>query len=215
MNEYYKIKDYCRQGLVKHLEKVCFEIPRLVNCNILDVGCGTGVPTLWLSENFPGIIIAIDSDSKAINYLQHKIRDRELQNRIKTICLSFDEFNYQTGHFNIILAEGFLNVVGFKYGLLRLNDYLSKQGFIVIHDEYKDHKRKLEFFKENNFSIINTLFLDKNVWWNDYYKQLEIEISRIEDIEIKNLFKSDIEEIELYKTKPTIFQSVYYIAMKK
>jgi len=34
-------------------------------------------------------------------------------------------------------------------------------------------------------------------------------------LEIKNLFKSDIEEIELYKTNPTLFQSIYYIAMTK
>jgi ubiquinone/menaquinone biosynthesis C-methylase UbiE len=214
MNEYYKIKDCCRQGLVKHLEKVCCEIPRLDNCNILDIGCGTGVPTLWFSENFPGIITAVDSDNKAINYLQQKVSTREQQNRINAICQSFDEFKYQTGKYNIILAEGFLNVVGFEYGLLILNDFLVEHGFIIIHDEYKDHNKKLNLFKDNNFTLIKSLLLAEDVWWNDYYKQLETEISRIGDFEIKKLFKSEIEEIQLYKTNPTLFQSIYYIAMK-
>ncbi|NTW25778.1 MAG: class I SAM-dependent methyltransferase, partial [Lentimicrobium sp.] len=84
MNEYYKIKDVCRQGLIKHLEKACVRLPELNNCNILDIGCGSGVPTLWLSGNFPGNITALDADSKAIEYLRKKIKERNLENRITT-----------------------------------------------------------------------------------------------------------------------------------
>jgi cyclopropane fatty-acyl-phospholipid synthase-like methyltransferase len=215
MNEYYKIKDYCRQGLIKHLERVCYKLPRLSNYKILDIGCGSGVPTLWLAENFSGIITAMDSDSKAIDYLQQKINERNLQHRIKTICQTFDEFICETGNYNIILAEGFLNVVGFKFGFLRMNDFLTKHGVLIIHDEYKDHHTKLEFIVKNNYTIIDTLLLNENIWWNDYYKQLEIEINKINDIEMKQLFIHDIEEIKLYKTEPSLFQSIYYIAMKK
>jgi cyclopropane fatty-acyl-phospholipid synthase-like methyltransferase len=215
MREYYKIKDNCRQGLIKHLESVCIKVPRLSNYNILDIGCGSGVPTLWLSDYFSGSITAIDSDSYAIDYLQKKINERNLQYRIKTICKTFDEFICENGIYNIVLAEGFLNVVGFKFGFLRINDFLAKHGIIVIHDEYKDHQSKLELIVKNNYTIIDTLLLNESVWWDDYYKQLESEISRIKDLDLKQLFSNDIEEIKLYKTDPTLFQSIYYIAMKK
>lgn len=215
MSEYYKIKDNCRRCLIKHLECACIKVPRLSNCNILDIGCGSGVPTLWLSENFSGIITAMDSDSKAIDYFQQKINERNLQHRIKTICKTFDEFICENGIYNIVLAEGFLNVVGFKFGFLRINDFLAKHGIIVIHDEYKDHHSKLEFIVKNNYTIIDTLLLNENIWWNDYYKQLEFEINKINDSETKQLFISDLEEIKLYKTEPSLFQSIYYIVMKK
>ena len=39
---------------------------------ILDIGCGTGVPTLLLAEKFNGHITATDSDTKSINRLEEK-----------------------------------------------------------------------------------------------------------------------------------------------
>jgi cyclopropane fatty-acyl-phospholipid synthase-like methyltransferase len=214
MNEYYKIKDICRQGLIKYLENACIKLPRLNNPNILDIGCGSGVPTLWLAENFEGNITAIDSDPKAINYLRQKINDRNLQNRIRTVCNSFDEFYSETDRYDMIMAEGFLNIVGFEIGFKKINELLNETGYLVIHDEYKDHNKKLEFINENNCTIINTLFLDENIWWNDYYKQLENEINKISTLEIEKIFKSDIEEIKFYKSNPSIFNSIYYIIMK-
>jgi cyclopropane fatty-acyl-phospholipid synthase-like methyltransferase len=215
MNEYYKIKDVCRQGLIKYLAKACLKLPRLNNHNILDIGCGSGVPTLWLSENFLGNITALDADYKAIAYLNEKLNGRNLQNRIKTSCVNFDEFKSENGCYNMILAEGFLNVVGFETGFLKMKDFLCDKGILVIHDEYKDHFSKLEFIDKNNFTIIDTLILNEHEWWNDYYRQLEREINGISDNDIKKMFKSDIEELKLYKTNPTLFQSIYYIVAMK
>jgi len=215
LNEYYEIKDVCRQGLIKYLEKACVKLPRQNYCNILDIGCGSGVPTFWLAENFSGIITAVDADLIVINYLKEKIQKRNLQNRIKTICGKFNEFKSQTNCYDIILAEGLLNVVGFETGFLKMQDLLCNKGFLIIHDEYKNHYKKLNFIDKNNYAIIDTLVLDENVWWNDYYKQLESEINAIGNVETKNLFKSDIEEIKLYYTNPTLFRSIYYVVSNK
>jgi len=214
MNEYYKIKDICRQGLLKFLEQACIKLPRFYNYNILDIGCGSGVPTFWLSENFSGNITALDADYVTIDYLQNKINERNLQSRIKTICSTFEEFNSEANPYDIILAEGFLNVVGFETGFLKIKEILVNKGILIIHDEYKDHDNKLEFIHENNFTIIDTLLLNEKIWWNNYYKQLEREINSITDFNIKKLFNRDIEEINLYKTNPALFQSIYYIVMK-
>ena len=62
--------------------------------------------------------------------------------------------------------------------------------------------------------MIDTLYLDENVWWNNYYRQLEIEISEINVPKLDKLFKKDIEEINYYKTSPSLFRSIYYIIMK-
>ena len=214
MNEYFKIKDSCRSGLVKYLDNACIKLPRLKNLNILDIGCGTGVPTLWLAENFCANITAIDKDKESINYLQQKITERNLQNRIKTLYTSFSEFKSESDFYDIILAEGFLNIVGFEAGFKRIIEILKKKGYLVIHDEYKDHNKKLEFINENKCAIIDSLYLDENVWWNDYYKQIELEISKFSDPKIDELFKRDIEEIKYYKTSPSLFRSIYYIIMK-
>lgn len=214
MNEYFKIKDTCRQGLIKYLKNACIKLPRIHNANILDIGCGSGVPTLWLAENFSGNVTGIDSDPKAINYLRQKINERNLQNRISTVCSTFDEFKSDPDRYDIILAEGFLNIVGFENGFKKITDLLKEKRYLVIHDEYKDHNKKLEFIKNNNCTIIKTLFLDEKIWWNEYYKRLENEISKISTLDAKEIFKTDIEEIKYYKINPSLFISIYYIIMK-
>jgi len=214
MNEYFKIKDLCRQGLIKYLAIACVKLPRLNNCNILDIGCGSGVPTLWLSENFSGNITALDIDSKAIDYLQEKINEGNLQHRIKTICTNFDDFKGENYYYDIILAEGFLNVVGFEIGFLRITEFLCKNGILIIHDEYKDHSSKLKFIEKNNYTIIKTLILDENVWWNDYYKELEIEIIKPKNAYLRSLFINESIEIGQYKNNPSIFKSIYYVVLK-
>jgi cyclopropane fatty-acyl-phospholipid synthase-like methyltransferase len=51
-NEYYKIKDKSRKGLLKYMVKAFSLIPLSHSPKILDIGCGTGVPTIWVAENY-------------------------------------------------------------------------------------------------------------------------------------------------------------------
>lgn len=214
MNEYFTTKDTCRQGLIKYLDKACSKIPRSEDYNILDIGCGSGVPTIWLAENFTGNVTAVDPDSGALKHLEQKLFQRHLQNKVNTVCKSFHDFKVEPEHYDIILAEGFLNVVGFENGFKSITERLKYKGFFIIHDEYKDHIKKLDFIKENYCTLTDTLYLDENVWWTDYYRQLEAEINKISDTDNKRLFKTDIEEIKLYRVNPLLFRSIYYIVKK-
>jgi cyclopropane fatty-acyl-phospholipid synthase-like methyltransferase len=215
MNEkYFEIKDTCRNGLIRHLEKVFSALPEIDNPKILDIGCGTGVPTLWIAKNYSGTITAIDTDKDSIEYLKKKINDNNLQDKITALKTSFFDFVSDPDRFDIILAEGFLNVVGFEVAFPKVGDNLKRKGYFVIHDEFKDHEKKLEFIHDNNCKLVYTLFLDENVWWNDYYKQLEFAINTMNREQIRNLFDSDLKEIELYKQDSSAFRSIYYLVEK-
>ncbi|MFC2121646.1 class I SAM-dependent methyltransferase, partial [Bacteroidota bacterium] len=80
--EYFNIKDNCRKGLLKYLSKAISIIPIIDKPKILDVGCGSGVPTLLLADKFNGNITAVDSDKKSINKLAEKVKELNLSNRI-------------------------------------------------------------------------------------------------------------------------------------
>jgi predicted TPR repeat methyltransferase len=45
-----QIKDRCRRGLLKYTRKAFLSIPPVDNAEILDIGCGTGVPTLEITS---------------------------------------------------------------------------------------------------------------------------------------------------------------------
>jgi cyclopropane fatty-acyl-phospholipid synthase-like methyltransferase len=213
--EYFIIKDNCRRGFIKYLEKAFSVIPEFTNPGILDIGCGTGVPTLWLADKYSGPITAIDTDSISLDWLQRKANSKNFSKRLTTVNISFFNFKTDPNNFDIILAEGFLNVVGFETGFLRIIKLLKRNGYLIIHDEFKDHEKKCEFIQNNNCSIVDSFYLDEKIWWDDYYKKLETEITNKDNSKILNLFKSDIKEIEYYKSDPSAFRSIYYIIKKQ
>lgn len=212
--EYFKIKDSCRAGLVKYLEKAVSVIPEIDNPEILDIGCGTGIPTLWLADRYSGSITAIDTDNNSIDWLRKKASNRYPGDRLKILNTSFFDFQPETESFDLILAEGFLNVVGFETGFQKVIELLKRKRYLIIHDEFKDHDKKCDFIRDNNCRIIDSQYLDENIWWNDYYKMLETEINTPDNYQIHSLFESDIKEIEYYKEDPSPFRSIYYIIEK-
>jgi SAM-dependent methyltransferase len=214
INKYYEIRDKCRIGLIRYLSDALKIIPALEKPVMMDIGCGTGVTTLWLAENFNGIITAIDSDIKPLKWLQEKVKVQNLEDRIITINKSFFDIKFADDGYDIILAEGFLNIVGFQKGFPKIIKLLGTSRFFVIHDEYKDQRSKCRLITKHNCKICDSFILDEHVWWNDYYKQLEEEIYSPENKNLAGFFKSDMHEIESYRVNPTLFRSMYYIIQK-
>jgi len=212
--EYFDIKDNCRKGLLKYLIEAISIIPAIETPLILDIGCGSGVPTLALAEKYNGTITAVDIDAKAINRLEEKLKELDLSKRVNIVNCSLFDMELEENLFDIIIAEGLLNNVGFEKGFLKLIELLKKNRYLIIHDEFRDHNKKTEFIKSNNCKILNSFRLDEHVWWNDYYKCLNNEISSQGRKDLLGLFKTDFDEIELFKQDPSQFNSVYYVIKK-
>ena len=209
--EYFDIRDNCRKGLLKYLLRALTIIPTIEKPLILDVGCGSGVPTIALAEKFNCNITAVDNDSKSINRLQEKVKELNLSDNISIVNSSLWDIEFEERQFDIIIAEGFLNVIGFERGFLKITKLLKTNGYFIIHDEYKNHITKIEFMESNGCTLLDSFRLDENVWWDDYYKCLEKDVSSHENIE---LFKSDLNEIEMYKKDSSQFNSIYYVIEK-
>lgn len=209
--EYYIIKDNCRKGLLKYLSKAISKIPTIEKPLLLDVGCGSGVPTLFLAENFDGNIIAVDPDTESINRLEKKIEENNLSTRITIIKESLFKTSLKDYQFDLILAEGFLNTVGFEKGFLKLIGLLKQNGYLIIHDDYQNQNKNIKLIEKNNCRILDMFRLDELIWWNDYYNCLEKEIASIKNKKLLGLFKPELHEIELYKQDSSQFNSVYYV----
>jgi cyclopropane fatty-acyl-phospholipid synthase-like methyltransferase len=212
--EYFTIRDRCRMRLVKYLEQVLNDLPEFNNPKILDIGCGSGVPTLWLAEKYIGTITAIDTDKHLLDFLEQKIKSKKPSSRIETKNVSFFDLVTEPECFDLILAEGFLNVVGFEMGFKRVIAKIKKKGYFIIHDEYKDHGKKIELIHKNKCKVVSSLLLDEAIWWRDFYCQLEIEIYKPENAHLRSLFINEINEIDQYKKNPSLFKSIYYVVLK-
>jgi len=203
-----EIKDECRNNLCRYTIQAFSIIPEIEKPLILDIGCGTGVTLLSLAKKFDGTIYGVDPDMASINRLKKKVSGLKLNERIKIFNDSIFNTDLFQFKFNIALAEGLLNVVGFEKGLPLLINYVKKDGFIIIHDELKDDTEKRTIFESYNLKMLESFTLNPDVWWNEYYDCLE---KKIKNIYNGNQFENELKEIEGYKKNPLNYRSIYYI----
>lgn len=206
----YEIRDRCRRNLNQYTIEAFSLIPPIDKPLILDMGCGTGVPTLALMEISNGRIYAVDSDDSCLLWLNEKVKALNCADRIKVIHASAFDENLFDKKFDIVLAEGLLNVIGFETGLPVLIKHLKDIGYLIIHDECKFDGEKRALFKKYNLELLNSFVLDENVWWDAYYCCLEKSIRT----ENESLFEEERHEIMEFKKNPEIFRSRYYVLKK-
>jgi cyclopropane fatty-acyl-phospholipid synthase-like methyltransferase len=203
-----EIKDECRNNLCRYTIQAFSIIPEIEKPLILDIGCGTGVTLLSLAKKFDGTIYGVDPDMESINRLKKKVSELKLNERIKIFNDSIFNTDLFQFKFNIVLAEGLLNVIGFEKGLPLLISYVKKGGFIIIHDELKDDTEKRTIFESYKLKLLGSFTLNQDVWWNEYYDCLE---KKIKNIYNGNQFENELKEIEGYKKNPLNYKSIYYI----
>lgn len=166
-------KDRIRKRLLKYTRKAFRMLPKLDKPRILDIGCGSGVPTMELARLCNGKITALDIDQDMLDVLIGKVEKAGLSNRIEVVNRSLFDMQLPDGSFDVIWAEGSINIIGFKKGLLEWKRLLKSGGFMVVHDEKGDVKEKLEQISSCGYELLDYFELDEKVWWAEYFVPLE------------------------------------------
>mgnify|MGYP006277917927 CR=1 FL=1 len=202
------VRDHCRAKLSQYTLGAFDAIALPANPLILDVGCGTGVTTLLLAEKANATFYAVEPDKALLARFQEKIQEKGWEDRFKLIegaAFDLEKLNHK---FDLVLAEGLLNIIGFEKGLPLLAAQLNENGYLIIHDELKDDLHKKKIFRDRKLDLIYEQKLDEKVWWNDYYICLE---KGIEEMKLHDFMQSDLNEIRQYRKEPELFQSVIYV----
>jgi SAM-dependent methyltransferase len=203
----YKIRDLCRRNIVKYTLNAFSLIPDIDESLVLDMGCGTGESVLALLEINHCKVVAVDSDIECVSILNEKVKASSFGDRIKVIHGSIFDQDCLLDLFDIVLAEGLLNIIGFEKGLVLLLKHLKQKGYLIIHDELENDGEKREIFKKYSLNIIGTLELNQIIWWNEYYGCLERSIMNNEGVSHIN----EINEIIEYKKNPDKCKSIIYV----
>ncbi len=219
LNLYRVKKDLIRKNLIKYTRKAFNTLPKIKNPRILDIGCGTGVPTIELVKLSNGHVVGIDIDETSLNLLRVKIKKTGLDNQISVLNNSIFTMDFSEESFDIIWTEGSIFVLGFEKSIKNWHRFLKINGFLVIHDENKDKAKKLELTKKYGYNIIDQFDLSKSRWWDEYYLPLEQIIQEFShkypnDTELSNELKKDQIEIDKCKSNSVIFSSFFVILQK-
>jgi ubiquinone/menaquinone biosynthesis C-methylase UbiE len=95
-------KDKIRKRLIKYTREAFRLIPRMEKPRILDIGCGSGVPTLELARLSRGEVIGIDIDQPALDKFAAKIAESGLSDRAKALNCSLINMDFPEETFDII-----------------------------------------------------------------------------------------------------------------
>jgi len=212
-------KDHIRENLNKYTRKAFTLLPKYNNPHILDIGCGTGVPTIELAKISNGQIIGIDINETSLNLLKRKIKELKLSNQVKVIKGSILNMDFPKESFDIIWAEGSVFVIGFENSIKRWYRFLKPDGFLVIHDENNDKNKKLGLIKKHGYSLVGQFEITDKLWLLEYYKPLELLIQKFRhkypnDSELNNELNKDQIEIDKCKTNSIVFSSFFVIMQK-
>lgn len=219
LNLYLIEKDKIRENLNKYTKKAFKLIPKYKNPHILDIGCGSGVPTIELAKISKGHVIGLDINEKSLDLLQIKINKLGLKNQVNIIKDSLSTMDFPKEFFNIIWAEGSVFVIGFENSLKNWRQFLKPKGFLVFHDQNKDKNKKLKLIKKYNYNLIAQFELSYHTWWLEYYTPLEDLIKKFNyrypyDSKLNEYLNKDKIEIEKCKSDPTNASS-FFVIMKK
>jgi len=194
-------------------------LPKCKNPHIIDIGCGTGVPTIELAKISNGHVIGIDIDETSLDLLQRKIKEIGLNNQVSVIKDSILTMNFSNESFDIIWSEGSIFVIGFENVLKKWHRFLKPNGFLVVHDENRNKSKKLGLITKYGYMLIAQFELPEKLWWLEYYTPLEQLIQEFRheypnDSELINELNKDQIEIEKCKSNSVVFSSFFVIIQK-
>jgi ubiquinone/menaquinone biosynthesis C-methylase UbiE len=212
-------KDIFRANLVKYTRKAFKMLPPMEKPRILDVGCGTGVPTIELARLSQGEIIGLDIDQPSLDKLDEKIKQAGLTSRVKTIKCSMLEMDFPDENFDIIWAEGVLSRISFEKALKDWGSFIKTKSFLVIHEEIRFIEKDLEKISICGFTLFENFKLPRDAFWVEYYRPLQ---KRIDELRIKyendadtlSVLDNEQREIDSYKKNPELHNSGFYLLQK-
>ena len=209
-------KDKIRKRLLKYTRKAFRMLPELDKPRILDIGCGSGIPTLELARLSQGEIKGIDIDQPALDEFTRKIQAAGLADRVQALYCSMFNMDFADESFNIIWSEGSIYTVGFERGLREWKRFLKGNGNMVIHDEQANVEEKLNQISNCGYELLGDFIVSQETWWTEYFAPLEklIKETRIKyphDPKTLEELRQAEEELAMFNNNPERNSSVYFI----
>ena len=94
--------DGIRRNFLKYTREAYSLLPKYNTPKILDIGCGSGIPTIELAKLSGGDIVAIDIDQDALDILSKRLENLELKDRIQVLNRSLLDLGFSHESFDII-----------------------------------------------------------------------------------------------------------------
>ena len=241
---YELFSDIPRQGpgSNEYTRKAYMSLPNLVlQPNILDVGCGSGMQTLELARISEGQITALDDYRPFLDDLRRHARSEGLDNKIKTLNGSMFQLPFAKRTFNLIWSEGAIFIIGFEKGLREWKAFIKRGGYLVVSElswikpdapdelrtylegEYpaiKNIAENMEIIRQADYDEVASFILPESGWWDNFYTPLQRRVNKLrhkytENPEALAVLDAGQLEIDMYKKYSSYYGYVFYLMQTK
>ena len=235
-------KDKIRKRLLKYTRKAFRMLPQMDKPRILDIGCGSGVPTLELARLGQGEVIGIDIDQPALDEFTRRIEEAGLPDRVQAVNCSMFHMDFPDESFDIIWAEGSTFIVGFERALKEWRRFLKPKGFLVAHEmtwsrpdppqEVYNYWKGLaasgirtvpEYLEQISvcgYEVVGYFTLPEDAHWIEYYGPLEIRIQElrlkhVNDSKALEVIDKEQQEIEVSRKYHQWYSSAFFVMQRR
>lgn len=234
-------KDQLREHLLKYTRKAFRMLPKMHNPRVLDVGCGSGVPTLELARLSKGEIIAIDIDQHSLDRLTRRIEQAGFSNRVKAVNCSMLNIDFPDESFDIIWTEGSTFVIGFERALKEWRCLLKHKRFLVAHEMtwsrsdppqevynywkgiaasgIRTVQEYIERVSACGYDVVGYFTLPEDTFWTEYYGPLEQRIQALRqkytnDSGVLEVLSKEQQEIDLSRKYHQWYGSAFFVMQR-
>ena len=194
-------------------------LPHVDKPRILDIGCGSGFPTIELARLSQGDVTGIDIDQPALDTFTRAIQSAGLTDRVRAIHNSMFDMDFAEESFDIIWSEGSIYAIGFEKGLQEWKRLIKPGGFMVVHDEQGDVPARLKIFSRYGYELLGYFLLSIETWQTEYFTPLEKLVheylaQHTGNTRMPEAFHQAQTELDMFRDSPERNSSVYFV-MKK
>jgi SAM-dependent methyltransferase len=215
-------------------------LPELDNPRILDVACGQGRATLELARLSSGQVVGLDIDQTALEIFSRRIEEEGLADRVQVVHGSMFDMDFPDECFDVIWAEGALNVIGFEKGLRAWHRFIKREGFLVIHEgvwlqpdppqaivdrwqtvfpEISTIPSYLEQLPRYGYRPVGHFALPEDFWWLNFYALIEGRIRELrqryaDDQAAQKVLDKEQCEVDLYCAHRRWYGSAFLVLQK-
>ncbi|MCM1991469.1 class I SAM-dependent methyltransferase [Oceanirhabdus seepicola] len=150
-------KNLCQHGMLNmyQLEKIIELLNVRKEDKILELGCGNGYITEYISDITNGNILGIDLASDAIDSATKRTLPKA--SRLQFECKNIETIDYETNTFDkIVSIDSLYFLRNLESSLLKLNNILKDNGFIVMSFFFPGNKENL-----NTLDVVSNSHLGK------------------------------------------------------
>jgi len=214
---------------------LCVDLPP--SPAVLDLGCGVGGQTVYLSELTSGPIVAVDSHAPSIERLNETLCKLGLSQRVQALVGDMAHLEQLPQHFDLIWSEGALYNIGIENALRICHGLLRPLGHLVFTDAVWRKKNPppevkagfdadypamgrvddvLAVVANCGFELLGHFTMPDEAWWDDFYRPMEHRIQELrikyaEDAEALGILDQIAQEPEMHRRYSEYYAYEFFI----